>query len=133
MVIELPYTEAYAPMLFKLRLAGISLLLLCAIAYIAGRVISKRITGPIIELRDMANRIGEGKLDTETRLLSAANNEINDLATSFNQMIQALKSTTVSRDILREEIKEREKIEAALKKRRYWQNKHRWQRVSFSL
>jgi len=66
----------------------------------------------VIDLRDTAKKIGEGDLDSHIEITS--NNEIGELAKSFNQMIADLKRTTVSRDELAEEINERKKIETAL-------------------
>ncbi len=111
-VIELPLFEAYDPVLQKLKLSLLSLLFIFVLAIVSGFYLSKRITKPVIDLRDATRAISQGNLDT--RIEATSNNEIGELAESFNQMVTDLKRTTVSRDALLEEVSVRIKTEAAL-------------------
>ena len=65
-------------------------------------------------MRNAARKIGQGRLDAKIEVISK--DEIGELAASFNQMVEDLKRTTVSRDELAEEVLERKKTEQALKK-----------------
>lgn len=111
-VIELPLIEAYDPVIQELKLSLLSLLFIFVLAFVAGLYLSKRITKPLIELRDATLAISQGNLDSRIEVVS--NNEIGELAAGFNQMVTDLKRTTVSRDALLEEISVRKKTEAAL-------------------
>ncbi len=113
-VVELPVWEAYKPVLASLKLTIWTMLLSFALALVAGVYLAKRITKPVIDLRDAAGRIGQGKMDTRIEVKSR--DEIGQLAASFNQMIEDLNRTTVSRDALMEEVAERKQAEKSLKK-----------------
>jgi PAS domain S-box-containing protein len=113
-VVELPVSEAYKTVTATLMVSFLIILLSFALAIIAGIYLSKRITKPITRLRDAVVKIGEGKLDTKIAIRK--NDEIGDLATAFNQMIQDLQRTTTSIDNLNREIAERQKTEDALRK-----------------
>ena len=54
------------------------------------RIVSKRITEPILSLRDDVNKISKGDLDYKARIIG--NDEVSDLATSFNNMTASLKN-----------------------------------------
>ena len=112
-VVELPALEAYQPVIKALK-RSISFMLICFfLATMLGIYLSKRITKPIIDLRNATRKISKGNLDTQIILIS--NDEIGELAVSFNQMVEDLNRTTVSRDELAEEVLERKKAEEALK------------------
>ncbi|MDZ4699341.1 MAG: ATP-binding protein [Rhodothermales bacterium] len=111
-VIEMPFREAYAFIWEKLLLSVISLIGLGIVAYVSAIYLSRRITKPLTELRDVTRSISQGKLDT--RIETTARNEIGDLAASFNQMMADLKMTTVSRDSLADEIAIRKETESQL-------------------
>ena len=112
-VVELPVLEAYETVITTLITSGLIMLLSFALAIIAGIYLSKRITKPIISLRDAAVRIGEGRLDTQIEIKK--NDEIGDLAAAFNQMTENLHKTTTSIDNLNREMAERKKAEEALR------------------
>ncbi|HEC60650.1 MAG TPA: HAMP domain-containing protein [bacterium] len=77
-------------------------------------IISKRFSRPIIEVSDSALRIADGDLKvTEIRYDSP--DEIGDLVAAFNKMSADLQTTTVSRDLLANEITERKRAETALR------------------
>jgi signal transduction histidine kinase/DNA-binding response OmpR family regulator len=113
-VTELPVTEAYKSIIEQLRLSSLIIFIVLVFAVFAWIYLSKRITKPIIGLRDATRQISRGNLDTQIHVTS--NNEIGELARSFNQMVADLNRTTVSRDALAEEIAFRKKAEKALSK-----------------
>jgi PAS domain S-box-containing protein len=113
-VVELPVLEAYKTVIIAFIISALIMLLSFALAIVVGIYLSKRITKPIISLRDAAIRIGKGKLDTQIEIKTK--NEIEDLASSFNEMAKNLQQTTTSVDNLNREIAERKKVEDALRK-----------------
>ena len=112
-VAELPAAEAYRDVIDTLKRSIFFLFLCIVFAVMMSFYLSKKITRPIIDLRDATKKISRG--DLETHIEIASNNETGELAKSFNQMIADLKRTTVSRDQLMEEINERKAIEAELR------------------
>ncbi len=112
-IVEIPVSEVYANIYSKVKLSALITLLCFVLAVVAGIYLSKRITKPVINLRNATKKISHGDLDTRIEVLSK--DEIGELAVSFNQMIEDLKKTTVSRDELAEEILERRKAEDALR------------------
>jgi PAS domain S-box-containing protein len=111
-VVELPVLEAYETVITSLVISGLVIFLGFVLAIIAGIYLSKRITKPIINLRDAAVRIGQGRLDT--RIEIKKEDEIGDLAAAFNQMAENLRKTTTSVDNLNREIAERKRVEERL-------------------
>ncbi len=111
-IVELPVLEAYQPVVMTLILSGSVMLLSLILAVISGVFLSRRLTKPVIELRDAAKKIGKGQLSLEIDIRS--NNEIGDLAKSFSLMVNDLKTTTVSRDALEKEVAERKQVEKVL-------------------
>ncbi len=69
------------------RLAGVGLLVLI-LALIASRVLSRRMTQGLLELRDGAMRIAEGRFSE--RVPARSRDEIGELAQAFNRMAGAL-------------------------------------------
>ena len=112
-IVELPAFEAYENIYQKIKLSVFIMLLCFVLAVAAGIYLSKKITRPIIDLRNATQKISNGDMNTQIEFLS--NDEIGELATSFNQMVEDLKNTTVSRDKLAEEVLERKKAEKALR------------------
>jgi PAS domain S-box-containing protein len=113
-VVELSVLEAYETVITTLITSGLIMFLSFALAIIAGIYLAKKITKPIISLRDAAIRIGEGRLDTQIEIKK--NDEIGDLAAAFNQMTGNLRKTTTSIDNLNREIAERKKTEEVLRR-----------------
>ena len=111
-IVELPFIEAYQPVITTLKRLLVFLIGCIVFATFIGIYLSKKITKPIIDLRDATKKISAGDLDTQIKIVS--DDEIGDLAESFNQMVKDLKRTTVSRDELAQEVNERKKIEIAL-------------------
>ena len=113
-IVELPAVEAYKTVIGTLK-GSLLLIFLCIIlATIVGIYLSKKIARPIIDFRDATRKISAGDLETQIDFLGR--DEIGELAESFNQMVEDLKRTTVSRDKLADEVLERKKIENALRK-----------------
>ncbi|MBN2417786.1 MAG: response regulator [Deltaproteobacteria bacterium] len=111
-IVELPVMEAYHPIIMTLILSGLAMLLSIIIAVISGVYLSRRLTKPVIELRDAAEKIGKGQLTLAIDI--SARNEIGDLAASFNKMVIDLQNTTVSKNALIAEINERKQVEKIL-------------------
>ena len=84
--------------------AGIILLFSLILAILAGWYLSKKIIKPIIDLRNAASQISEGKLDTTIDIHSG--DEIEQLAHTFNEMTAKLKQ---SYTILEQKVEERTK------------------------
>jgi nitrogen fixation/metabolism regulation signal transduction histidine kinase len=66
------------------------------IIVIGGSLFIRNITNPIKELVDATRRISKG--ERKVKVSSTANEELNDLAHSFNEMIDVLRETTVSKN-----------------------------------
>jgi PAS domain S-box-containing protein len=112
-VVELPALEAFAPVI-KLISGSIGIVTIgIVLSIIAGVFFSRRITQPVIDLRDAVRKISMGNLDT--KIAVASKDEIGELASSFNQMVEDLNKTTVSRDALLREVTERKRAETALR------------------
>ena len=77
--------------------------------------ISRTISRPVEKLKDAAVDIGEGNLDR--RIEKISNDEIGDLASVFNAMSSNLKTTTVSRDCLEDEVEVRKRTEKELEEK----------------
>lgn len=112
-VVEIPILEAYETVFISLILSVLVIIISIILAIAVGSHISKRLIKPIIKLRNATEKIGKGQLFLKTDINS--NNEIGDLAASFNKMVDDLNKTTVSRDALVKEVAERKQIEEILK------------------
>jgi signal transduction histidine kinase len=100
-VVELPVTEAYAGVINQLELTIVVVVLVVIFGASLGHYLSKIITKPIISLRNAAEEISQGKLETRVEIKSQ--DEIGELAKSFNFMTKRL---LVSRENIEEKIKE---------------------------
>ncbi len=103
-VIELPVMEAYRTVIQGLEISLLVMLLSLALAIILGIYLSKRITKPIISLRDVAIEIGKGDLTKRAEIVSR--DEIGQLSAAFNEMTDKLQA---SYERLEEKVKERTK------------------------
>jgi two-component sensor histidine kinase/HAMP domain-containing protein len=112
-VVELPVLEAYRTVLVTFTLSILVMIFSFILAIVSGIFLSKRITRPIIELRDAAKKIGQGHMTTKIDITSK--NEIGELAESFNNMVENLNSTTVSRDSLINEVARRKQAEEQIR------------------
>jgi PAS domain S-box-containing protein len=95
-VVEMPVNEVYREFNDGLYRTILILLTSLVLASIAGILLSRIITKPLIVLRDATLEISKGNLDTRVEISSM--NEIGELADSFNRMTADLVQTTVSRN-----------------------------------
>jgi signal transduction histidine kinase len=90
LIAKIDYKEVMAPII---RIRNITLLfglIILVLSSLAINYISKRITEPLIRLRDMTIRIGRGELDTKINITSG--DELQDLAETVNIMEKNLKA-----------------------------------------
>ena len=88
---------------FILRLLGISggygilanLLVNCVVAYVFGRVVSKKITEPVRNLSRMLADINEGHGDLTQRLAIESTDEVGQLSATFNAFLDKLHDIVV--------------------------------------
>ena len=113
-IVELPVKEAYANLIAQLKFSILTVLCTIMVAALLGHMISRRITNPIIRLRDWTRQISSGKFGATVDLSNASHREVQDLSKSFIQMMQELKESTVSREALLAEVRERENAQRAL-------------------
>jgi PAS domain S-box-containing protein len=113
-VVEMPVREAYSSIITLVQLTITTMLFNFSIALAVGVYLSKKITEPVIALCNATEKIGKGIMDTKIEVKSC--NEIGQLAASFNQMVDDLNRTTVSRDALMIEVEERKKAEEEIRK-----------------
>jgi len=110
-VVEMPVEEAYRDVIMELTLSVAVIIMSFVLAILAGFYLSRRITRPIISLRDAAIKIGKGNLDAKIRVKTK--NEVGELASAFNQMTGDLKKSRKKLEeysrTLEEKVKERTK------------------------
>lgn len=80
-----------------ITLVALGIIILC-IVIIGGSLFIQKLINPIKELVHSTNRISEG--DLSTRVYITSEDELGVLANSFNNMVEALEKTTVSRNYL---------------------------------
>jgi signal transduction histidine kinase len=90
-VTELPVQEAYSTVIYQLEFTVIIIILTITVAVLIGIYLSRKITKPIIKLRDASSKVGEGNFEVNIEIF--ANNEIGQLARDFNKMIDNLKKS----------------------------------------
>src|ERR1700730_14557057 len=89
--VELPVSEAYAPLYTTIERSGILLLAALGFAFLAGLVLARRMVGPIRALRAGAARIGSG--DLSQRISVKTGDELEGLADQFNDMAGRLQES----------------------------------------
>jgi two-component system, NtrC family, sensor kinase len=89
--VELPATEAYAPLYAALERLALVLLAALGFAVLAGMFLAGRMVGPIQALRAGAERIGGGDLSQQIRIKTG--DELEALADQFNIMAGRLKES----------------------------------------
>lgn len=90
-ITEIPVLEAYESIIRMIILSVGIILMSIVLAIVVGIYLAKKITKPIIKLRDAANQIGEGNL--ETKIVINTKDEIGELADTFNRMTMELKKS----------------------------------------
>jgi two-component system, NtrC family, sensor kinase len=89
--VELPATEAYAPLYAALQRLALVLLAALGFAVLAGMFLAGRMVGPIQALREGAERIGGGDLSQRIRIKTG--DELEALADQFNDMAGRLQES----------------------------------------
>jgi signal transduction histidine kinase len=89
--VELPVSEAYAPLYSTMQRSGVLLMGALAFAFIAGLILARRMVGPIQALRAGAARIGSG--DLSQRISIKTGDELEGLADQFNDMAGRLQES----------------------------------------
>ncbi|MBZ8178820.1 PAS domain S-box protein [Oscillatoria salina IIICB1] len=84
LVVELPLTEAYAPIHSMVKRTVEALIAVIIAAIAAGFILSQRIVSPFKFFTSAATQISEGNFDTQVNITSPY--ELSVLATTFNQM-----------------------------------------------
>ena len=97
--------------------ALITILAGLAISGVVALLTSRSISRPIRILRNSVEHFSQGRLDSriDARFLGLQD-EVGDLARSFNDMAENLQTTTVSRDELQAQVEQRKQAESNLKK-----------------
>lgn len=101
-VVEMPISEAYGTVIYQFEFTLFIILSAAVFTMVVGISLSRKISWPIITLRDAAEKIKEGNLNT--RIVVQSDNEIGQLAKSFNQMAVQLQQ---SYGLLEQKVKER--------------------------
>ncbi len=105
LVVELPTSEAYAPIRQMLFVTGIALILIAITAVGVGFIFARRIVSPLQRLTIAATKISDGNLDSRVDI--RAHNELGTLAQSFNQMAQQLQESFTTLAKANEELETR--------------------------
>lgn len=92
-VVEIPVSEADAPIIRSIWITILIIFFGFAFAIFAGIFISDRITKPIKKLRDATRVISKGDLDAQINV--DCNNEIGELATNFNYMVSNISNIII--------------------------------------
>ncbi len=104
--------EVYSP-IYSLRKWMLAIVFMTLLGVIINTfLVSRSISNPIKKLHKGSEIIGSGNLDHKVG--TEANDEIGELSRTFDLMIEALKTTTASRDDLNKEIAERRHLEKML-------------------
>lgn len=98
--VELPLTEAYAPIYSSIGRSTFLLVILLACAVLVSLVLSRRMTVPIQLLTQGAKRIGSG--DLNSRLAIKTGDELEALGEQFNRMAAHLRESyaTLERKVI---------------------------------
>ncbi len=101
-VIDLPESEAFAPIHASILRSLALLLLTLLVAVLAGIILSRRLVAPIKVLDEGAARIGRGELDA--RIAIHTGDELQELGEQFNVMAERLAE---GRAVLEDKVAER--------------------------
>jgi signal transduction histidine kinase/DNA-binding response OmpR family regulator len=114
-IVEEPVKSAFADLyLLSGIILGIALIIIVFAVFLGLRFSFISIVQPIRQLQSEAQSIAKGNLDG--KIVMRRSDELGQLAASFNTMVKDLKKTTVSRNLLAQEINERKETEEALRK-----------------
>ncbi len=115
LVAKIDQKEALKPLIEFQKIILALFILIIAIVAVSASAISSQITHPILELIDQSFKVSKGDFTERVQILSQ--DEIGDLAKTFNTMTENLQKTTVSQDVLEKEVEQRKKNENELTKR----------------
>ncbi|MBT6093954.1 MAG: HAMP domain-containing protein [Rhodospirillaceae bacterium] len=93
-VVEVPFFEAYRPVLDYLVFAMVGIAMVSALAIVVGMLYARRLAAPLLDLTKTASLIADGELALETPVEGAT--EVRTLATAFNTMTTQLRSSIYS-------------------------------------
>ena len=109
------YNKDLKNMYKRLLVLGLSCL---TIATVGAYFFARRLTIPLISLRQVTDQVTAGNLDVRSEI--STGDEVEDLAKSFNEMTRSLQKSTIeltmSNKKLNQEINERKQAEKALQK-----------------
>jgi putative methionine-R-sulfoxide reductase with GAF domain len=88
-LVELPTTEAYQPLIQSLLGSVITLFVFALLAAMAGMFMARRLSAPLIDLSYVATDIAAGNLSIEANVSGPA--EIAQVASTFNEMTARLR------------------------------------------
>jgi PAS domain S-box-containing protein len=112
-VVEDPIKDAFHDFYVLSKIfIGIFVLTIILVLFLGFQFGLRKIIRPIRRLQEESNIIARG--DLEHRIQISRSDELGQLAESFNRMVENLQKTTVSRDLLVQEIGERKRAEEAL-------------------
>jgi signal transduction histidine kinase len=98
LVAEIEAQEALAPVRsLRNRIAGVGLLV-AGVFVLAATLLARSVTRPVLALTESARKLGAG--DFRIRIPVTSDDEIGQLADSFNRMAEDLERTTVSKEEL---------------------------------
>lgn len=117
-VVDLPESEAFAPIYDSILRSLVVLVLVLVLAVFASILLSRRMAAPIRALSEGAARIGEGHLDERIDIRSG--DELQRLGDEFNRMAERLRE---SRSALEDKVAERTRALAEALERAF--NEHR--------
>jgi len=110
-VVSIPDSLLFASYLPLVRFLGMLLLLALFVSSLLAGYLARLLSHPITELAATASNIAKDGFLSKVQIKSSG--EIRLLIESFNQMIDDLRRTTVSRNALQKEMDERERAEQA--------------------
>jgi len=88
-ITELPYREAYAPIFQTVITSLAAILVIAFLAGLAGVILARRLSIPLVDLTGTATRIADGEIQLQATVGGAK--EIVTLATAFNTMTSQLR------------------------------------------
>lgn len=117
-IAEIDVREAFSPLILITVLYLVIMLLVPALAWLAGIAIASAVTRPLENLHKGMEVVGSGNFDY--RVGTDAKDEVGQLSRAFDEMTVELKKTTTSVGKLTREIDERKKAEEALRDSEQW-------------
>lgn len=89
LVAKIDYEEAMRPVVAMRSQTGLMALILLVVATVSALVVSRELVRPLRALKEATDRISRGDLDVQLEIRS--NDEIGELADSFERMVAAIK------------------------------------------